>query len=54
MKSGLKYNLEDKSENKEVNRGFEANNCPKQENFMNNLRFLVNILESAYYSFIFT
>ena len=40
MESLLKYNLEDKSENKEVSRGFEANNYQKIDNFMKNYVFL--------------
>ena len=37
VKSWLEYNLEDKSENKEAGRGFEANNYQKIDNFMNKL-----------------
>ena len=36
MESWLKYKLEDKSENIEVNRGFEAKIYQKIDNFMNN------------------
>ena len=44
----LKFNLEDKSENKEVSRGFEANNYLKQDNLINNLRFLINFVVSMF------
>ena len=34
MESWLKYNLEDKSAKRKVDRGFEANNCQKRENLI--------------------
>ena len=44
MKTQLKYNLEDKSAKRYAGKGFEANNCPKRENLMNNSRFFINIV----------
>ena len=46
MRNGLKYNLEDKSAKIQTGRGFEANNYPKQDNLINNLRFFINIIVS--------
>ena len=40
MESQLKYNLEEKSAKRYTGIGFEANNCQKQDNLINNLRFL--------------
>ena len=40
MESWFKYNLEDKKAKWKAGKGFEANNCPKQDNLINNLLFL--------------
>ena len=46
MESGLKYNIEDKSAKRYAGKGFEANNYLKQDNLINNSRFLINIVVS--------
>ena len=40
MKSQLKYNVEEKSAIKQTGIGFEGNNYSKQDNLINNSRFL--------------
>ena len=39
----LKYKLQEKSAKRQTGKGFEANNCPKQDSLINNLRFFINI-----------
>ena len=46
MDSQLKYNLEEKNEKRKAGMRFEANNSPKQDTLINNLRFFINIVVS--------
>ena len=44
MKSQLKYNLEDKNAKRYSGKGFEGNNCPKQDNLINYLLFFIDFV----------
>ena len=46
MESQLKYNVEDKNKKRYAGKGFEANNCPKQDNLINNLLFFIDFVVS--------
>ena len=39
VRSQLKNNVEEKSAKRYTGKGFEGNNCPKQDNLINNSRF---------------
>ena len=44
MRSQLKYNLEEKNAKRYSGKGFEGNNCPKQDNLINNLLFFIDFV----------
>jgi hypothetical protein len=44
MRSGLKYYLEEKNAKRYSGKGFDANNCPKQDNLINNLLFFIDFV----------
>ena len=46
MRSGLKYNIEDKSAKRYAGKGFEGNNYSKKYNLINNSRFFINFVVS--------
>ena len=46
MESWLKYNLEEINAKRYSGKGFEPNNCPKQDNLINNLLFFIDFVVS--------